>query len=220
VNTLLELLLLAIASSFYPALLAVVIIFLGRPRPKRLLAFFLAGAWLASFSIGLAIVFAFEGADIGSSRPPLNAGFYLGFGLLAVLVGLHFLRPAKPKRPKKKKSGPSITQRVMAHESRWLVFVLGIVLNMPGIWYLLGLKDIGLADYSAGVKVLLLVGFNLIMFSFVEFPLVSYVVAPEWTRDRVNEFNAWLHAHGRRLGGWIAFGLGVYLIVRGIFAAI
>ena len=57
---LLELLLLAIAAAFYPALLAVVIIFLGRPHPKKLLAFFLAGAWLTSLSIGLVAVFALE----------------------------------------------------------------------------------------------------------------------------------------------------------------
>ena len=42
-STPVELLLLAIAAAFYPALLAVVIIFLGRPHPKRSLTFFLAG---------------------------------------------------------------------------------------------------------------------------------------------------------------------------------
>jgi Sap, sulfolipid-1-addressing protein len=211
-STLLELLLLAIASAFYPALLAVVIIFLGRPRPARLLAFFLAGAWLVSISIGLAIVFAFEGADLGSSsRSTVGGGIYIGLGILAVVVGLHFLRtPPKPKQPK---SGPSLTQRVLTRDSSWLVFVLGIVLNMPGIWYLAGLKDIALADYSNAAKVL-------IMFAFVEVPLGGYLVAPEWTRERVNDFNRWLGRHGRRLGGYIGLGIGVYLIVRGIFAAI
>jgi Sap, sulfolipid-1-addressing protein len=219
-NTLLELLLLAIAGAFYPALLAVVIIFLGRPHPKRLLAFFLAGAVLVSVTIGLVAVFALEGADIGSSRPPLNAGIYLGFGSLAVVVGAHFLRtPAKPKKPKKK-SGPSMTQRVLTRDSSWLVFVLGIVLNLPGLWYLVGLKDIALADYSDAEKVLLVLGFNVIMFAFVEVPLVGYLVAPEWSRTRVNDFNAWLHRNGRLLGGWIGVGIGVFLIVRGILAAI
>ena len=41
-----------------------------------------------------------------------------------------------------------MTQRVLTRDSSWLVFVLGIVLNLPGVWYLIALKDIGLSEYS------------------------------------------------------------------------
>ena len=41
-----------------------------------------------------------------------------------------------------------MTQRVLTRDSSWLVFVLGIVLNLPGVWYLIALKDIGLSDYT------------------------------------------------------------------------
>src|SRR5215210_2344598 len=165
---LLELLLLAIAAAFYPALLAVVLIFLARPHPKKLLAFFLAGAWLTSLSIGLVAVFALEGAGLSSStKVSVGAGIYLGLGIVAVVVGAHFLR-TPPKQKERKDSGPSMTQRVMSKDSTWLVFVLGIVLNMPGVWYLMALKDFGLSDYNNAEKVLLLIGFNLVMFLFVE----------------------------------------------------
>ena len=112
-----------------------------------------------------------------------------------------------------------MTQRVLTKDSTWLVFVLGIVLNMPGVWYLMALKDIALSSYTNTEKVLLLLGFNVIMFTFVEAPLIGYLVAPDWTRGRVDAFNGWLHRHGRHLGGWIGVGLGTYLIVRGILAA-
>jgi hypothetical protein len=217
---LLELLLLAIAAAFYPALLAVVLIFLARPHPKKLLAFFLAGAWLTSLSIGLVAVFALEGAGLSSStKVSVGAGIYLGLGIVAVVVGAHFLRTQPKQKERKKDSGPSMTQRVMSKDSTWLVFVLGIVLNMPGVWYLMALKDIGLSDYSNAEKVLLLIGFNLVMFLFVEFPLVGFLVAPEWTKAQIDRFNAWLHRNGRHLGGWIGVALGLYLIVRGILAA-
>jgi len=213
----LELLLLAVAAAFYPALLAVVIIFLGRPHPKRLLSFFLAGALLASISIGLAAVFALEGAGLGSStRQAFGAGVYFTLGCLALIAGLYFLRTeSKPKKPKKEDSGPSMTQRVLAKDSSWLVFVLGIVLNLPGVWYLAALKDIGLADWSNTEKVLALIGFNIIMFSFVELPLIGYIVAREWTQKQVGRFNSWLHQHARHLGGWIGVVIGLYLIARG-----
>jgi hypothetical protein len=198
-----------------------VIIFLGRPHPKRLLTFFLAGAWLASVTIGLVAVFALEGADLGSSsRGAVNATIYITLGLLGVFVGAYLLRvPPKPKKPKKD-GRPSMTQRVLTKDSSWLVFVLGIVLNMPGVWYLIGLKDISLADWTTAEKVLALVGFNLVMFAFVEIPLIGYLVAPEWSRQRVDRFNGWLHRHGRHLGGYIALALGAYLLSRGILAAL
>ena len=214
----LELLLLAIAAAFYPALLAVVIIFLGRPRPKKLLLFFLAGALLASISIGLIAVFALDGADFGSSaKNSFGAGLYIGLGTLGLVAGLYFLRSTpKPKQPKEK---PSMTQRVLTRDSSWLVFVLGIVLNLPGVWYLIALKDIGLSEYSDTAKVLLLLGFNVIMFSFVEAPLIGYLVAPDWSHKQVDRFNGWLHRNGRHLGGWIGVAVGTYLLVRGILIA-
>ena len=220
-GTPLELLLLAVAAAFYPALLAVVIIFLGRPHPKRLLAFFLAGAWLASMTIGLVAVFVLDSADLGSSsRGTLNAAIYIALGALAIAAGTHLLRrPPKPKKPKEN-GKPSMTQRVLTKDKSWLVFVLGIVLNMPAVWYLIALKDIGLADWTATEKVVALVGFNLIMFSFVEAPLLGYVFARDWTRERVNRFNTWLHRHARHLVGYLAVGLGIYLLVRGLLAAL
>jgi sulfite exporter TauE/SafE len=202
-------------------LLAVVIIFLGRPHPKKLLTFFLAGAMLASVSIGIAAVNFLDAADIGSStRRSVNSVLYLTFGVVSLVVGLHFLRTRpKPKLPRKEK-GPSLTQRVLTKDSTWLVFLLGVVLNLPGLWYLLGLKNIALADYGPAEEVLLVLGFNLIMFSFVEIPLVGYLVAPAWSHKQVDTFNAWLHEHGRRLGGWIGVVVGVYLLTRGIVAAV
>jgi hypothetical protein len=133
---------------------------------------------------------------------------------------LYFLRSTpKPKKPKKPKDKPSMTQRVLTRDSSWLVFVLGIVLNLPGVWYLIALKDIGLSDYTDAAKVLLLLGFNVIMFSFVEGPLIGYLVAPDWSRKQVDRFNGWLHRNGRHLGGWIGVVVGTYLLVRGIVIA-
>lgn len=197
------------------------IIFLGRPHAKRLLTFFLAGALLVSVSIGLAAVSVLDAANLGSStRRSVGGGVYLAIGAAALAVGLHFLRTAPKVKKKKEKSGPSMSQRVLTKDSTWLVFVLGIVLNMPGLWYIMGLKNIGLGNYSEAVAVLLVLGFNLIMFSFIEVPLVGYLVAPTWTQAQVAKFNSWLHRNGRHLGGWIGVVLGCYLIVRGIVALV
>ncbi len=46
------------------------------------------------------------------------------------------------------------------------------------------------------------------MFSFVEAPLIGYLVAPDWSHKQVVRFNGWLHRNGRHLGGWIGVAVG------------
>jgi MFS family permease len=224
VTDLLELLLLACAAAFYPALLAVVIIFLGRPRPKRLLFYFLIGAMLGSVTIGLVAVFALDAANLGSSsRVSLSAGLYIGIGVVALYAAnrlLHEPRPAKEKKKEKEKEGPSMTDRVLSRDRAGLLILLGIVINMPGLWYLMALKDISLGDYSHAEKVVLVVAFNVVMFMFIELPLIGYFVDPEWTRRKVDAFNAALHRHARHVGGYLALALGLYLVGRGMYLAL
>jgi hypothetical protein len=128
----------------------VVIIFLGRPHPKRLLAFFLAGAWLVSLTIGQVAVYrSWTGAELRSStRGAVNAAVYISIGAFVLVVGGYLLgRPPKPKKPKEgRETFDDPIGRPDEKTTSWLVFVLGIVLNMPGVWYLIALKDIGLAD--------------------------------------------------------------------------
>jgi Sap-like sulfolipid-1-addressing protein len=218
---LLELLLLACAAAFYPALLAVVIIFLGQPRPKRLLFYFLVGAMLGSVTIGLVCVFALDAANLGSdSRRSLGTGLYFAIGILALYAAGRLLGEPRPKKEKKKKEGPSMTDRVLTRDRAWLLVLLGIVINMPGLWYLVGLKDIALGGYSDAQKVVLVVAFNVVMFMFIELPLIGYVVDPEWTRAKVDAFNTALHKHARHIGGYVALVIGLYLIGRGFFLAL
>lgn len=218
---LLELLLLACAAAFYPALLAVVIIFLGQPHAKRLLFYFLVGAMLGSVTIGLVAVFALDAASLGSgSRHSLSAGLYIAVGILALYGARRLFGEPRPKKEKKKKEGPSMTDRVLRHQSRWLVVLLGIVINMPGLWYLIGLKNIALGGYSDPQKVVLVLAFNVVMFAFIELPLIGYFVDPEWTHVKVDAFNAALHRHARRVGAYIALALGLYMIGRGLYIAL
>jgi hypothetical protein len=68
--------------------------------------------------------------------------------------------------------------------------------------------------------VLLVIAFNLVMFMFVEVPLVGYMFAPETTRRRVQTFNMWMHGHGRRAAAYGSVALGVYFLGRGVAAVV
>ena len=80
-----------------------------------------------------------------------------------------------------------------------LVFFAGLIINVPGAAYLVGLKDIAAGKYSTGAEIALIVGFNLIMFALAEIPLAGLLIAPERTQAMVDRFNHWLSSHSRQI---------------------
>jgi hypothetical protein len=95
-----------------------------------------------------------------------------------------------------------------------------MVLDLPGLWYIIALKDIALGGYSTTAEIALVVGFNIVMFIFVEVPLVAFVLAPEKTSSAVAMFNEWLRRNVRHIVALIVLALGTWLIVRGVAALI
>ena len=214
---LLELFLLAIAAAFYPTLLAIVVIMLGQPRPTRLLGLFLLGAAITSISIGLVIVFALA-ESISAHRTQISGAASIVGGALGLLAGAVLLLGRKRERPARPQKESRWKRLTASGFSGRLAFVLGIVLDLPGIWYLMALKDIGLSSYSDGLKILLVLAFNVVMYTFLEVPFIAYLVAPETTSAQVDAFQGWLHRNGREVGGYVALAIGAYLLVRGVFA--
>jgi hypothetical protein len=226
-----NILLLAVAAAFYPTLLAIVILVLGRPRPARLLAAYLAGGMLVSLGIGLAVVFVLEGvgADQGGGHTSTTSAvidILLGVLALCAAFVVHTGRDPRPARLKKKREPqpgagpkkPSLTQRALGRDSMKLAFGLGVVLDLPSVWYLVALKDIVNGSYGAVEEVLLVLVFNVIMFALIEVPLIAYLVAPESAAGIVARFNAWIHANGRRIMEGVAVVFGTYVLVKGIVA--
>src|SRR5580765_3881292 len=78
-----ELFLLAVASAFWPVLVAVVVIALRTSQPVRLLLGFLVGGLLTTVAIGYAIVASLKNASfVTESRPPADPIFYFTAGVL------------------------------------------------------------------------------------------------------------------------------------------
>jgi Sap, sulfolipid-1-addressing protein len=211
---------LALAATVYPTLLAGVIVLLAREKPAPLLAGFLAGGVLISLAAGLIIVFALNGAVSTKNQNSASPTVDLIAGILSfVLAGVlwHRSRDQAAARPKPKKAkGDSWTQRKLATGSPWMAFGAGIILNIPGIWYLDGLKDISRANDGTGATILWILLFVAIMFMLAEVPLVGYAVSPDGTRVRVTQFRGWLSENGRTIATWAAVTIGVYLTVKGV----
>jgi len=220
----LEIVLLAVASMFWPTLITIVVLALRVPQPVRILAWFLFGGLLTTITIGLILVFTLQDSSFvsGSSRSANPIMNILG-GLLA-LAGAFYLsrRPphhhAEPADGEKKQSG--LTQRAV-ERGGLVAFIAGIVLNIvPGAFPFVALKDIAQLDASNATKAVSVVVFYVIMFAFAEVPIVAYLFAPERTTARVNDFNDWLGRNTTRVAIWVLVVVGIYLTVRGVIQAL
>jgi hypothetical protein len=214
-----EVFLLALVSALWPALIAVALVALASPRPMIILGYFLAGGLLTTTVLGLVISFSLEAADFftksGASTPPaidLAAGL-----LLLVVAAVASRRSREPNVSEKSVSKePPWTERMLARESGRIAFLVGIVINLvPGVFAVVGYSHIAKLDLSHVATLLLVLGFNLIMFALIELPLIGYLVAPAWTEDRVVRLNSWLRSHGRQAIVVVAAGVGIYLVIRG-----
>jgi hypothetical protein len=226
---------LACAAAMYPTLLAGVIVMLTRPAPMPLLVGFLLGGLLISLASGLIILFVVHGAISTSRQNAASPKIDLIAGVLSLILGavLWARRDTGPLGRRRsdaderatttagharnlRRSSQSITNRMLAHGSPKAAFALGLILNLPGIWYLVALKDIAKANDGAVASVLLILVFNAIMFLLVEVPLIGYLISPEGTTARVHRFHTWLGEHARIVASVVAVAVGVYLVLKGI----
>jgi hypothetical protein len=105
---------------------------------------------------------------------------------------------------------------MLGRGSARVTFAVGVVLTFPGVSYLTALDRMAKLDASVPATVLLVVGFCLIQQLLLELPLLGYTIAPDWTRDAVERFRAWLGRNGRRAGVTFAAVIGVLLVIRGV----
>ena len=224
----LELLLLAIASMFWPTLIVIVVVALRLEHPVKILSWFLAGGLLTTVTVGIVIVFELQGAYSGSSRSAVDPAVDIAVGSLS-LLGAYLLHrrerkqqppPAKAEAPPAGEKKPSVAERAVGGGAA-VAFAAGVLLNiLPGTFPIVALKDIAELDVSNTVKVVAIVVFYVIMFTFVEVPIVAYQFAPKRTTAAMNESQDWLARNKLRVAVYVIAVVGVYLVARGIIDAI
>ena len=220
--TWLELLVLALASMFWPTLILIVVLGLRSPQPVRILSGFLVGGLLATVSTGIALTLVLQGSSLfNESAHVTDPVIYITMGAISLLVAvvLHRRSPAAPKQSNPAPSAGSKPSLMTQLVERGAVaaFAVGIVLNiLPGTFPIVALKNIAELDASNTAKIATIIVFYLIMFTFVEAPLIGYLFAPDRTRVTVDGLNGWLGQNKRGVLVYVIAGVGVYLIARGV----
>lgn len=222
--------LLSLLAMFNPTLLAAVTLMLLTENPKRLMLGYLLGAYTASITIGLAIVFALhDSGAVSTSKRTIGPVEDLVIGALMLLVAFVLRtdrdRPLRERRERRKlakqaKNGGEkkepLPLRLLGRGSPRIAFVVGLLLSFPGVSYLAGLSQIDKLGAAAAPTALLVIAFCLIQQLFLELPLIAYTLRPEKAQGAVDGFRDWLARNGRQAGIIVAIVLGALLIIRGI----
>jgi Sap-like sulfolipid-1-addressing protein len=218
--------LLALAAAVYPLLLGGVLLILSRPNPLPKLIGFLSGGLAISVGAGIGIFKGFESSRV-ISKPSHSGGptvdtveivigavsLLIAWGLWSGHIRGNPLRRKKPARGQPNK--PSLAGKVLSRGSVPMAVLAGMLLNLPGAWYLTALFEIARARPSTAKALAAIVVFNVIMFALLEIPIISYLVDPGRASERANKLSSWTHEHSHQIWIAVAAAVGVWLIIKG-----
>jgi hypothetical protein len=198
------------------------------PRPMKLMLGYLCGALMTSLTIGLIAVFELSGSSTAkTTQHSLSPAVDIALGVLALTIAF-VLRTGRHERVKERRRArkaakeagkdkkPPRWQRELSKGSARITFVIGAIFTLPGASYLAGLRAIHRLHYSTAVTVLVVIGFNVVMLWLLEVPLVSFLVAPKETPERIDRAKAWVSRHAHTFGVRGSALVGVLLVIKGI----
>jgi hypothetical protein len=213
---------LSLTSALNPTLLTVTTVMLLLPSPSRLMLGYWLGAMITSITLGLVIVFALKSSSaVSTTQHTLSPIADLALGAIALGVALVLgtgrdQRLSERRARRKVGKGPPKWQATLNRGTARTTFALGAVFTLPGASYLAGLHKLGKLQYSTGVTVLVVIGFNLVMLILLEAPLVAFKVAPEWTPTAVDRAKAWIGLHAKHFAVWGLAVVGTALVAKGL----
>lgn len=220
-----EVILLSLTASLNPTLVAATTVMLLLDKPARLMGGYLLGAYLASITLGLVIVFSLSNSSAtNTTENTISPAVDIALGAIALAIAFvlytgraeRLRQRRRERKADKPDKGPPRWQRELSKGSAKTTFVIGALLTLPGASYLAGLHQIHKLKYSTTATVLLVVGFNLVMLWLLEVPLASFLVAPDWTPRAIERAKRWVsrHAHMFAVRGFTA--VGALLIIKGV----
>jgi hypothetical protein len=215
----------AVVAALDAGLLAAAVVMLGRPRPARQLGAYLIGGMGFSIGFGLLVVLGLHGSDVLSGLSKSTRGsIEVAVGALLIVVAIMVWAGRvvqwHPRRTRKRDTDdlrrPSLHDRALGNDSLWIAWAVGAAYSVPGAYYLAGLALLAKLNASATTNVLVILGFNVIMFALIELPLIGLVVAPDRARSVTEKLHTWMTAHRRILIVIVTGAIGAYLLISGV----
>lgn len=211
----LEWIALAVVNAGRPAGIAAVYALLFAKTPVRLLLAYIAVGFAWSFLIGLIVVRALHGAEIGGSSTA-TAVISLALGAAALGFAAAFASGRVELRaPGRLSGGDSRMSRTLRDPSLKVAAGAGVATHLPGLFYLLGLNAISSTDPGLIGSLIDVLAFNVIWFTVPFAALVVSVRHPERARAALEDFNRWVRGRQRGLTILAFATVGTYFAVKG-----
>jgi Sap, sulfolipid-1-addressing protein len=166
-----QVILLSLAASLNPTLIAATTVMLMLPSPKKLMLGYLLGAYTTSITLGLVIVFSLSNSSASNTTEnTISPAVDVGLGAIALAVAFvlytgraeRLRERRRERKADKPDKGPPRWQRELSKGSARTTFIIGALLTLPGASYLAGLHEIHKLKYPTSTTVLLVIGFNLV----------------------------------------------------------
>jgi hypothetical protein len=234
-------LVMALAVIFEPIRLGLAVLMLNRPRPVLQLFTFLCGGFTMGLGVGLVILFILRTTPLAGDFTVAQAQIVAGS--LALLVaaalaanvlvrkqirrvpasagvggkagcegGVDLLEPA----PGGLRKLSARAREFLAGDSLRVAWVSGLAVALPSANYLGAMAAILASGAGPTAQAHALLLFNVVAFTLVEIPLVSYLAAPQRTRAFMAALQEWLRTRSHwefavllAAGGCFLVGLGV-----------
>ncbi|MDO8736269.1 MAG: GAP family protein [Thermoleophilia bacterium] len=210
VNTLIEILPLALAATISPSgLLFVTMILSGKENPKRHAVLFLVGSITFLFILGIILLFTFKSALNSAEQPHTLSGILdIVFGVLVILFIGQSLIFGKKKKPEDKK------------KHKYPFFVMGfgfMIINTSSlIPFIAACKIITDGDLGAVRAMSLLAILIAIAMLMISFPVIITILMPKKSDVVMVPVKSFMAKHGSVIAKGYFILIAVYLIYHGI----
>ncbi len=212
-----EIFLLALASTVRPTSLAAVYALLSHRSRRVLLSAYVAGGLVFTILFGLIVVYVLHGIHLRSGSDQTKAAVDLAGGAAAVLFGFAVLTGRV--HATRTDDAPAVTNRWASKLERRLTLrtaaLAGPATHIPGVFYLIALNAIVGHELRLVRGALAVTIYNAIWFAIPILALVLCIVRPDAARDAVGAVEHWARRHARTIMLVASFGVGTALIVRG-----
>lgn len=211
---LITILVMAVAVSLEPFRVGMTMLMLNRPRPLLQLLAFLSGGFAMGMTVGLTALFVFRRVLVGSTYFTLPRVQVL-IGLIALLVAAVLTIRVATGR-----SGscrlPARTHRLLHGRSLWVAGLAGLGIGLPSVDYLAALAVILASGAAAATQVGALLMFNAVALTFVEIPVLAYLLTPQATRTSVAALHNWIRSRRRLEVAALLTIVGGVLLLAGL----
>ena len=214
-----EILVLALASTVRPTSLAAVSAILSHESRLRLLFAYVAVGLAFTIAFGVVVVCAFHGIHLNSGSDRTKGIADIVGGVAALLFGCAVLTGLIPRRSDHDVPGTGTGVDWKARLDRRLTVpaaaIAGPLTHLPGLFYLIALNVIVAHNPRLPGGLLAVAIYDAIWFALPIAALATCIVNPDAARDAVASVQRWTGQHSRALLLGTSFTVGVALVIRG-----